>query len=345
MTKASPGKALFGWILVLSVVSLNACGPRPQDCADPKVFCAGLVTGFGGVTTGIEREAWLALQDAKAADLVDRIDRIETVDTRDRAANLEFMASNGYDVIVAVGAAMSAETSAAALRHPSLRFVGVEQPQDAAIANLAGLVFHEERSGFLAGVLAAGMSKTHHVAAVCEARYVDSIRRSCDGFRAGVAFGDPTVGISVIYREGLQTEIFQDTAWGTAMALSQVRQGADVVFAVGGETAVAALEAAAAQQALVIGGETDLYAAVETLHPKLLTCSLNYIREGVLDLVRRARENRFPGGESFGRVGLAPFHDLDALVPSAMRERLLQVEQALNDGSLQLDIAYDNPSD
>ncbi len=336
------GLAIF---LLLSAIGFSACSPQPQDCVNPKVLCVGLVTDYGGITTGIQHEAWQALVDAKAEGLVDRVDRIETIDARDRLANIDAFASQGYDAIVTVGSSISAETVAAAQKYPNLLFIGVEQPQATKLSNLTGLIFHEERSGFLAGALAAMSTRTGRVAAVCEAKFLNPIRRYCDGFQAGVNYADPAVSVSIVYRDGPQQKLYQDTTWGTAQAADQVQQGSDVIFAAGGDTAAAALDTAAAHGALVIGSETDLYADMSEIGPELLTCSVNYVDEGVRDLLRLAREGRFPGGNYFGRSGLSPFHDLEGAVPASTRARLLQIEQALDDGSLQPDIPYDNPSD
>lgn len=307
------------------------------------MYCVGLVTDFGGVSTGIQGEAWLALQDAEAAGLVDRIDRIETVDTRDRLANIEAFASQGYDVIVTVGSSIADDTAVAAQQHPDLLFIGVEQPQKTEIKNLAGLIFHEEQSGFLAGALAAMVTRTQHVAAVCESKFLDPVRRYCEGFHAGANYVEPSVSVSVVYRDAPAENVYQDKAWGQAEGLSQVLNGADVVFAAGGDTAVAALEAAAAKQVLIIGTESDLFPELVTARAELLTCAVNDVRAGVLDLLQRAHKGQLPAGNYFGQTGLSPYHDLESEVQVTVQDRILQLEQALDSGSLQLDIPYDNP--
>ncbi len=319
-----------------------ACSPQPQDCISPRVFCVGLVTDFGGVSTGIAHEAWLALGDARSQGIVDRIDQIETVDTRDRQSNIEVLASKGYDIIVTVGFSMAEATTAEAKRHPNLLFVGVEQPQASSLPNLTGLIFHEEQSGFLAGMLAALTTRTHHVAAVCESEYLNQVRRYCEGFKAGTEYADPSVSVSVAYRSGSTDLVYHDLAWGKAAATDAVDQGADVVFATGAETAQAALEAAASQGALVMGSESDLYADLPSLRERLLTCAVSDVRQGLLDLLRLGREGRFPGGQYFGQTRLSAFHELDPSVSAAVRARLVQAEEALKSGSLQLDIPYDN---
>jgi basic membrane protein A len=292
---------------------------------------------------GINQEAWLGLQDAKEEGLVDRIDYIATVDSRDRAKNIATFAEDGYDVIITVGASISEETAAVAQKYPSIAFIGVEQPQETKQPNLAGLVFHEERSGFLAGALAALVTQTNRVAAVCEAKFIDPIRRYCDGFRAGAHYVNPDLKVAVFYRDGPEEDLFNDPEWGRTTALQLIHAGADVVFAAGGTTADAALETAAEQQAYVIGTETDVYMRLTGVRPRLLSSAVNDIRSGVRDLVRLAQEGQFPSGEFFGQAGLAPFHEFERQIPLEVTQNLAEIRTKLEDGSLKTEIPYKNP--
>lgn len=323
--------------------SLSSCSPTPRDCARPDVFCAGLVTDFGSTSEGIAYQAWLGLQDVKSLGLADRIDRIETADTRDRAANISVLADAGYDVIVTVGPSIADETKAAAQKYPNLMFIGVEQPQQTELTNLAGLVFHEEHSGFLAGALAALMTRTGHVSAVCEARYIDAIRRYCDGFRAGARYVSGNVQASVTYREGAAELLFQDSDWGSATAIRQLKEGADIVFAAGGATGDAALEAAERNGALVIGTETDMYDRVPEIRAGLLTSAVNDVRSGIIDLLHLARQGQFPAGQYVGQVGLAPYHDLDSFIPAEARIKIQEIRLGLERNSILMDIPFQSP--
>jgi basic membrane protein A and related proteins len=94
------------------------------------------------------------------------------------------------------------ETIAAAQKNPKVKFIGVEQTQDTTYPNLTGLVFHEEHSGFLAGALAASITQTNHIAAICEAKFIDAMRRYCDGIKAGAQYINPKTNIDVVYRTG-----------------------------------------------------------------------------------------------------------------------------------------------
>jgi basic membrane protein A and related proteins len=307
------------------------------------VFCAGLITASGTIGTGINEEAWLGLQDAKAGGSVDRIDYIETVDPNDQARNIATLAQDGYDVIITVGDSLSDNTISAAKKYSNIKFIGVEQPQAVAYPNLAGLVFHEDQSAFRSGALAALITRTDQVGAVCEKNSIGPVRRYCDGFQAGVHSISSAVLVNLIYRPGPPQDLSPDPVWGSTTALQLVQNGADVLFAAGGTTADAALEAAASHGAYVIGSETDPYARLTDIRPQLLTSAVNDIGPGVAKLVRVAKSGQFPKGDFFGGTSLAPFHDLQSLITPSVLARLEVIRLGLEGGSIQTEIPYLNP--
>ena len=330
-------------IILFSLLIFSSCAPRPTDCARPDVVCAGLVTASGSIDEGINQQAWLGLQDAKAEGLADRIDHIETVDSRDREANIQTFINDGYDVIITVGSSMVNETIATAQKNPKIKFIGVEQTQTTTYPNLTGLVFHEERSGFLAGALAASITQTNRIAALCEAKFIDAMRRYCDGFKAGAQYINANVNITVVYRTGPNQILFNDPDWGNQTALQAVRDGADVIFAAGGNTADAALETAAGQGTYVIGSETDEYESLTDIHSRLVSSAVNEVRTGVRDLMRLARNNQLPAGNFFGQTELAPFHDLDGQIPQSVKDQLNQLTQGLANNPIMDDVPYQKP--
>ena len=62
----------------------------------------------------------------------------------------------------------------------------MNQPHEEVRPNLIPITFAEDQMGFLAGALAARISETQIVGAVCETSGIDSMWRYCEGFRAGV---------------------------------------------------------------------------------------------------------------------------------------------------------------
>jgi basic membrane protein A len=320
---------------------LAGCAPRPQDCALLQVRCAGLVTDFGSVEEGISHEAWLALEDARSSSLLDRVDFIETVDIRDREANIVALAASGYDIIITVGAGMIEETLAVAGHFPALYFVGLHQYPELQLTpgNYATLVFHEEQSGFLAGAVAGLITQSGRVAAVCEVEFIDSVRRTCEGFRSGAVYANPAIEVAVSYRSGPEELLFRDHKWGSETATLSVERGADVVFSVGEETAAAALEAAAKRGAMVIGAETDLHSDLPELGEALVTSAILDIRAGLLAMLQETVEGRFRAGQHWGEVGLVSHRDFDGRLPPAARIKLTEITEDLLAGEIRIDPA------
>lgn len=294
---------------------------------------------------GPEHQAWLALQDLKGSGDVHRIDHIETMDTRDRAANIAYFAGAGYDIIVTTGAGIEEETAEVAKQHPAVLFIIVQPAHDApgAPENVVKLEFREEEGGFLAGAVAAMITRTQRVAAVCESRYVSYVERYCEGFAAGVKFADEQVQPTVLYRSGADELLFNDTEWGKATAAQVVDDGADVVFAVGESTAGAALAQAARQGALVIGAQTDVFDEDTELREKLVTSAIPRVRDGLSSLLRDVLKGQRSPGSYWGNVDLAPFREFEMRLPPEAVTRLLTIRAALKSGALEAGQPFHTP--
>ena len=331
------------FLILFFILIFSSCAPRPTDCAQVNVVCVGLVTASGSIDEGINQQAWLGLQDAKAEGSVDRIDYIETADSRDQEANLQTFITDGYEVIITVGSSITDETISTAKKNPKIKFIGVEQTQGETLPNLTGLVFHEERSGFLAGALGASITQTNRVAAICEAKFIDAMRRYCDGFKAGAQYINANINATVVYRTGSNQYLFNDPDWGTQAAHQAVNDGADVIFAAGGNTADAALETAAGQGVYVIGSETDEYESLTDIRSRLVSSAVNDVRTGVRELMRLAKTNHLPAGNFFGPIELAPFHDLDSQIPQSVKDQLNQLTQELTNNPIIDDVPYQKP--
>ena len=233
----------------------------------------GLVTDTLGIEDhGMNQDAWLGLQNSKANGGVDQIAYIEFVDTRDYEKNIAYFADRGYDAIITSGVGLQDETRAAAGHYKNSIFIGINQPQKETLPNLIPVTFAEDQMGFFAGVLAARVSKTRIVGAVCETSGIDSMWRTCEGFRAGVRFADKNVRPIVIYRDdGDSEKLFLDEPWGRATAQDIIRRGADVIFAAGGVTGQGALRAAVESHIKAIGTERDQAAALDESAAWLIT--------------------------------------------------------------------------
>jgi basic membrane protein A len=333
-------QVLLAAFLIVSVLG-SACVPAAADCASEEMFCVGLVTNIGKINDqSFNQAAWEGVLQAQQ-QFGGQAQYIETVDPKDYAKNIAAFADMGYDVIVTVGFALQDATLEAAAAYPNIDFIAVDQFQMEPVPGVAGLNFPEDKAGFLAGALAAMMSKSHVIGAVCATDEIPAVWRLGEGYKAGALYADElnstNTQVFVIYHDG-GDETFLDPEWGAETATAMMSQGADVIFGCGSETGNGAILAAARADAYVIGADTDQYLTLPEAAPRMLSSAVKLITPGVFELLQLARQAAFPSGNYFGNVGYAPFHALENEVPAEVKATLEKINAGLLDGSIKTDV-------
>ncbi len=327
-------------VLAIAALALSACGGATAEvsednCASEEVLCVGLVTDVGEVDDkSFNQSAWEGVQQA-ADELGAFVKYVETKDAKDYAANIQLFAEKNYDVIVTVGFALGEATVTEAANYPNINFIGVDQWQAEDKANVAGLLFPEDKAGFMAGALAAQMSETGTIAAVLGTDLVPPVVAFKEGYEAGARYINPDINLISTYHPGGMDVAFVDPEWGATTAKQAIDQGADVVFGAGGKTGNGALiEVASHEGVFCIGVDTDQWETVPEAHPCLITSAMKLITPGVFDLISASAAGEFPGGNYFGTTGLASFHDFDSSVPQEVKDKLAEIDAGLLDGSI-----------
>jgi basic membrane protein A and related proteins len=329
--------------LLAAAMILPACAPAQADCSDEEVFCVGLVTDVGKINDkSFNQSAWEGVQRAEQ-ELGATVQYIETTDAKDYAKNIGTFGDAGYDVIVTVGFALGEATAAAAATYPEVDFIGVDQFQAETVDGVAGLNFPEDQAGFLVGALAAMMSESNRIGAVCGTDAVPPVWRFGEGYKAGAAYADGMTGdtteVFVVYHSDVGFDkTFTDPEWGASTAKSMMDQGADAIFGCGGITGNGAITAAAQAGAYAIGVDTDQYLTLPEAAPRMLSSAMKLITPGVFELIQLSQEGNFPSGNYFGQASYAPFHDLESEVPADVKATMEQINAGLLDGSIQTNV-------
>jgi basic membrane protein A len=328
---------------------MPACAPAKPDCESEETFCVGLVTDIGKINDrSFNQSAWKGVQQAEQ-ELGALVQYIETADVRDSYKNIATFANEHYDVIVTVGFNLGEATQEAAEMYPNLKFIGVDQDQsERTIENVAGLVFPEDQAGFLVGALAAMMSETRKVGAVCATDAIPPVWRLGEGYRAGAVYADELNGtktdVLVIYHSDVSFETtFVDPEWGAASANAMMKEGVDVIFGCGSVTGNAAIIAAAQAGLYAIGVDSDQYLTLPEAAPRMLSSAMKLITPGVFELLKSAREGSFPSGNYLGHVTYAPFHDLENEIPPQVKTTMEQINAGLLDGSIETGVPSEKP--
>lgn len=329
-------------------VSSSGCSRKSDqpDCASPEVFCVGVVTDVGKVDDkSFNQSTWEGVQRAQK-ELNATTRYIETTDAKDFGKNIGTFADEKFDAIVTVGFALGEATQAAAPLHPGVKFIGIDQFQapGAEKPNVVGLIFPEDKAGFLVGALGALMSKTGKLGAVLATDAVPPVWRFGEGYRAGARHINPAIEINLVYHNDVGFDkTFSDPEWGKTTAISMIDKGVDVLFGAGGKTGNGALLGAAEKNTLAIGVDTDQYFTVPEAQKVLLSSGLKRLQDGAFDLLKLAKEGKLPNGNYVGKAGYAPYHDLEARVPAEVKTRMQELEKGLLDGTIKTNVPPTKP--
>lgn len=252
--------------LPIFLFALAGCSATPPDCRSADVFCIGFVTGGGGLKdNGMNEQAWQALVQLREDGMV--VDVIESVDALDYEKNIAFFVEYGYDMVITGGYSLAEPTLSMARKHPGTAFVVVGQspPEEDSPSNLAGVIFPEKRAGIWAGALAAHFSETRIVGAVFANQAIPTVATYARGFEAGAQEVDAQV---IFYTSGRFSDSLNDREWGADQADSLYNdRKADILFAYGGATGLAALEQFQGQ---VIGVEIDFARRYPSMRERLV---------------------------------------------------------------------------
>lgn len=313
-------------------------------------FTACQVTDTGGIDdAGFNQTAWKGVTDAmEALGIEGRF--LESQAETDYEANLNSLLGQDCDVIITVGFLMGDATKKAAEANPDQKFSIVDFAYDPTIPNVEGQVFATDQAAFLAGYLAAGMSKTG-VLGTFGGINIPPVTVFMDGFVHGANHYNSVHGTEVTVlgwnpdsKEGLFTGNFDSLDDGRAFAQNLYDEGADIVMPVAGPVGLgsAALAEELGTDALKIVGVDADQALTDTEKADVyLTSVLKRMDSTVQQVIQQTMEGTFEGGLVVGTlanegVGLAPYHSFEDAVPADLKAEVEALKAAVIDGSVKI---------
>lgn len=334
-------------ILVAAALVLSGCAPAPEDTgsADTPDYCARMITNSGGLDDrSFNQSSWEGLERAADEFSID-VDAIVSTNETDLAPNVEQAVGTGCQLILTVGWELADATSAQAAANPELHFAIVDEMVEG--DNIKPIVFDTAQAAFLAGYLAAGISKTG-VVGTFGGDNQPPVTLFMDGFVDGVAKYNDTHGAAVTVlgwdkatQNGLFTGDYENVALGKTTTEGLLDQNADVILPVAGQVGEGA--AAAIMQRGVgslIWVDNDGYDTLPAEYRSiLLTSILKNTQDAVVEIVGNDLDGKF-SNEAFigtlenGGVGIAPFHDLASSVSAELQAELDQLKADIISGAL-----------
>jgi len=313
-------------------------------------FTACQVTDTGGIDdNSFNQTAWQGVLDAQEKLGVEgRF--LESQAETDYEANINSLLGGQCDVILTIGFLLGDATANAANANPEQKFSIVDFAYDPTIPNVLGQVYATDQAAFLAGYLSAGMTKTGIVGTFGGIN-IPPVTIFMDGFAAGVGYYNAqkdanvqVLGWNPESREGLFTNNFESLDDGRAYAQNLYDEGADIVLPVAGPVGLgsAALADELGTEALkIIGVDADLYLTDPEKQHVYLTSIMKRMDSTAYQVIESTRNDAFEGGLIVGTlenggVGLAPYHDMEDMIPDDLKAEVEAIKAGIIDGSIKV---------
>jgi basic membrane protein A len=347
-------------LVVIALLVLTACGGAAPAAtqAPAKPLKIGVVTDVGQLEDKSFNQAAYEGGKGAAEKLGATFDVIVTQNISDYKQNIQTFIDQGFNVIITVGFLMGTDTTIAAKANPNVKFIGVDQgicvdeqgAPDATFAckgdaakllpNYQGIQFAEEQAGYLAGIVAASISKSGTIGAVGGTNLPAVV-----AYNAGYVQGAQSVkpDIKTLYQETNPdpSKGFNDPATGKAIAQQFIGQGADVLFQIAGLTGQGVLEAACDAGIYGIGVDVDQVETLPNLSKCIVTSAEKKLKDTVQAVVESVAAGTFKGGTVIYNaastppaIGLSPYHEFQSLITSDIQAKVDDAFAKMKSGEL-----------
>jgi len=358
---------LLSLSLLTILAMLVACAPQPTPVPEEPVtaeepaeekFRVGYVTDTGGIDDkSFNTNQWEGITRAQE-ELGVEVQFIQSDEATQYEANLTEFASQGYDLIFASGFFLGTDLANVATQYPDLKFSIVDYAypdpflpdgnpgKEECIPNVMGQVFKTDQAAFLAGYLAAGMTKTGKIGYFGGAK-IPTVTIFGVGFQTGMEHYNEVHGTNVELigwdnetGEGLFTGDFSDLTKGKEATESLFDEGADIFIPVGGLIGSPGFDVARERGGYGIWVDVDGYNLLPDARDVLLTSVMKKMDVSCYTVIKETMEDNFNscgvyvGDLANGGVGLAPYHDLEDQIPDDLKAEVEELAQKIISGEI-----------
>ncbi|WP_038470937.1 BMP family protein [Arthrobacter sp. PAMC 25486] len=357
--------ALVGTIAVsAAALLLTGCGEAPPapggsgggetGTENPAAasFLGCIVSDSGGFDDqSFNQSSYDGLKKAEA-DLGIKIKEAQSKDSGDYVPNLAQMASAGCNLTVTVGFLLADATKEAAADNLDLHYAIIDDNTIDA-PNVKPVVYDTAQAAFMAGYVAASVSKTGKVGTFGGLN-IPTVTIFMDGFADGVKYFNEKQGKDVQLigwnketQQGSFANTFEIIQEGTKVTNNLISEGADVVMPVAGPLGKGSGDAILAankdgKDVKLVWVDSDGFLTAPTYKDILLTSVIKTMGEAVETVIKEDLDGKFDptpyiGTLDNGGVALAPFHDLDSAVSADTKTQLEEIKKGIIDGSIKAD--------
>jgi basic membrane protein A len=261
---------------------------------------------------------------------------------------------------VTVGFNLTSSTTKAAKASPDTWFIGVDQApcvdeqgnDDATFAckgdagallpHYISITFKEDQAGYLAGIVAAAVTKSGEIGAIGGTTLCAPCVRYIQGYELGAKSVNPSIVVKTAYvTRDFSAAAFTDQPGGKAFANNFLTTNSkvDVLFQVAGLTGNGVLDAACAKGIDGIGVDVDQFLSYPAADKCLVTSAEKHLQHAVDLAIKAIAAGTAKGGDNKfdatnDGIGVSDFHDMASAVPADTQAKLDAALAAMKAGTL-----------
>jgi basic membrane protein A len=285
-----------------------------------------------------------ATNAAKDLGIVGDVPFVTPKASSDRIPNVQKFVDEGFNIVVTAGFANGTATGCVAKLNPDVWFIGVDQGPPAPgteLPNYIQLSYQEDQAGYLAGMVAASVSKKNSIGAIGGITLCGPCIRYIQGYELGAKSINKDIKVSSQYiTESDFVKAFDDPVGGKAFGAQLITQtGSDVLFQVAGKTGNGILEAACEANIYGVGVDVDQALSNPSTAKCTVTSAEKKLSLSVATDIMAIVNGTAKGGDDHwdakrDGVGYSPFHDLSSVVPGDLQAKLDEAFAAMKAGTL-----------
>ncbi|MEP7074292.1 MAG: BMP family ABC transporter substrate-binding protein [Acidobacteriota bacterium] len=341
-------RAFLSLFLILAGAFFTSCNDTEakQEGCNIRV---GIVFDIGGKNDrSFNAAAWEGVKRAKK-DFGICLNDVEPGNPTSIEPAMRAFAEKNFDLVVGIGFAQGPIMQKVATDFPDIKFAIVdgvifEADGKTPKKNVASLVFREHEGSYLVGMIAAAKSKSG-VLGFVGGMDIPLIHKFETGYEEGARSYNPDIRIVQNY-VGVTDGAWNNPGKGKELALSQIDQGADVIFTAAGNSGLGAFDAVeqfgrdANGQAnkFVIGVDSNQNGVKPGF---VLTSMVKRVDNAVYDVVKDVLDGKFEGGfHVFGldKDGVAYSMDNNnaGLIPDDVIAKVEESRREIVDGKIKV---------
>lgn len=330
-------------LVIITSVLLSACGAKAiTPVATPIKVC--MVTDSGGIGDKSFNDLTWSGVERGVADFAVEGNYIQSTQPTDFAPNLSACKDSGAKLIICVGFMMTDDCQKAATDNPDIYYAGVDMA-GFNLPNFRGVTAKMEQSSYLAGYMAAGMTKTGKVG-----WYVGimgpAVQIFGDGYYYGVQKYNEVHGTKVAVvgydannpGKATATGSWIDADKGRSVGQSQMDEGVDIILPVNG--GVGSATAAVMQEkgfGYIFGVDQDWTQTYPQYSAQILASLLKKIDVHVYDAIKRLSTKTWEGGDfvlTLENGGTALAFNPAVTVPEALAAEIADIQAKIISGEI-----------